>query len=94
MLEALGEHMPAGTRWTRPEGGMFIWVELPEGLSGDALFHQALAQKVAFVPGSAFFAREPQQRFLRLNYSNRTPEAIREGMARLGAVVREAQAQG
>lgn len=88
MLAALAEHLPEGTRWTRPEGGMFVWVELPEGLSADALFKPALEQKVAFVPGAPFFVRPPSQRFMRLNYSNRTPELIREGMARLGRVVR------
>jgi 2-aminoadipate transaminase len=92
MLEGLAAHLPEGTRWTVPEGGMFVWVELPEGLSGDALFQPALAEKVAFVPGSAFFARTPQPRFLRLNYSNRAPALIREGMERLGRVVKAAAA--
>jgi 2-aminoadipate transaminase len=67
---------------------MFVWVELPKGLSADTLFQAALAEKVAFVPGSPFFARDANPRFLRLNYSNRTPELIREGMARLGRVAR------
>nr|WP_228531009.1 MULTISPECIES: PLP-dependent aminotransferase family protein [Myxococcaceae] len=88
MLESLTEHMPAGSQWTAPAGGMFVWVEFPEGLSADKLFHAALAQKVAFVPGSPFFAGPSNGRFLRLNYSNRTPELIREGMARLGRVTR------
>ncbi|MCI0569757.1 MAG: PLP-dependent aminotransferase family protein [Myxococcaceae bacterium] len=87
MHEALREFMPEGTRWTRPDGGMFLWVELPEGFSARALFKEALAERVAFVPGDAFFVREPQDRFLRLNFSNRTPAFIREGMERLGRVV-------
>jgi 2-aminoadipate transaminase len=87
MLDALKLHMPAGTRWTTPEGGMFLWVELPAGLSGDALLPRAIEQKVAFVPGSPFFANNPRPEFLRLNYSNRPPDLITEGMRRLGAVI-------
>lgn len=89
MLTALERHMPEGTRWTRPDGGMFVWVELPHGLSGDTLLPKALQQRVAFVPGSAFFAEDPRPEFIRLNYSNRPPEVIDEGLRRLGAVMRE-----
>ena len=87
MLDALKIHMPAGTKWTTPEGGMFLWVELPQGLSGDALLPKAIEEKVAFVPGSPFFANNPRPEFIRLNYSNRPPELITEGMRRLGAVI-------
>ncbi|HZI11846.1 MAG TPA: PLP-dependent aminotransferase family protein [Myxococcus sp.] len=87
MLDALKLHMPAGTKWTVPEGGMFLWVELPQGLSGDLLLPKAIEQKVAFVPGSPFFANHPRAEFMRLNYSNRPPELITEGMRRLGAVI-------
>jgi 2-aminoadipate transaminase len=87
MLDALKVHMPAGTKWTTPEGGMFLWVELPAGLSGDALLPKAIEQKVAFVPGSPFFATNPRPEFMRLNYSNRPPDLITEGMRRLGAVI-------
>jgi len=93
MLSALEKHMPAGTRWTVPEGGMFIWVELPRGMSADALFPLALDKRVAFVPGSPFFASEPRSEFMRLNYSNRPPELIDEGMRRLGAVISASQQQ-
>ncbi|MEE4346142.1 MAG: PLP-dependent aminotransferase family protein, partial [Paracoccaceae bacterium] len=56
MLSALAQHMPAGVTWTRPEGGMFVWVTLPEGMDGAALLERSLAQeRVAFVPGAAFF---------------------------------------
>lgn len=88
MLSALERHMPEGTRWTQPDGGMFVWVELPRGLSGDTLLPKALQQRVAFVPGSAFFAANPRPEFIRLNYSNRPPETIDEGLRRLGAVLR------
>jgi 2-aminoadipate transaminase len=87
MLASLEKHMPAGTRWTQPDGGMFLWVELPRGMSADALFPLALDKRVAFVPGSPFFAAEPRVEFMRLNYSNRPPELIEEGMRRLGAVI-------
>jgi len=93
MLASLEKYMPAGTRWTRPEGGMFIWVELPRGMSADALFPLALDKRVAFVPGSPFFASEPRSEFMRLNYSNRPPELIDEGMRRLGAVISASQQQ-
>ncbi len=87
MLASLQVHMPAGTRWTRPQGGMFVWVELPDGVSADELLPVALQQKVAFVPGSPFFAERPRHETLRLNFSNRPPELIDVGMARLGRVV-------
>ena len=88
MLAALERHMPAGSRWTRPDGGLFVWAELPAGMSADAIFAAALKEKVAFVPGSAFYAHAPRCEMMRLNYSNRPPEMIEEGMARLGRVVR------
>ncbi len=89
MLDALDHHLPSGTRWTRPDGGLFIWAELPEGISADEIFADALREKVAFVPGSAFFAASPRREFMRLNYSNRPPALIEEGIARLGRVVRQ-----
>jgi 2-aminoadipate transaminase len=87
MLGSLERHMPAGTRWTQPDGGMFLWVELPRGMSADTLFPLALEKRVAFVPGAPFYASEPRSEFMRLNYSNRPPELIEEGMRRLGAVI-------
>ena len=88
MLGALERHMPAGTKWTRPDGGLFVWVELPRGLSADDVFAEALREKVAFVPGSAFYAGSPRRDMMRLNFSNRPAELIDEGIARLGRVVR------
>jgi 2-aminoadipate transaminase len=88
MLAALERHLPPGGRWTRPDGGMFIWAQLPASASADAIFDSALRERVAFVPGSSFFAEAPRHDFLRLNYSNRPPELIEEGIARLGRVVR------
>lgn len=87
MLHAIERHMPAGTRWTKPDGGLFIWAELPNGLRADDIFADALKEKVAFVPGSAFFPDAPRYETMRLNYSNRPSDMIEEGIARLGRVV-------
>jgi 2-aminoadipate transaminase len=87
MLGALERHLPQGTRWTRPDGGLFIWTQLPAGVSADDLFAEALRERVAFVPGSAFYAQAPRHDMLRLNYSNRPVDLIEEGIARLGRVV-------
>jgi 2-aminoadipate transaminase len=87
MLGALDRHLPAGTRWTTPDGGLFVWAELPHGLRADDIFADALREKVAFVPGSAFYPDAPHYETLRLNYSNRPADLIEEGIARLGRVV-------
>lgn len=92
MLESLERHMPVGTRWTRPEGGMFVWAELPRGMSAETLFPLALEKRVAFVPGAPFFASEPRHEFMRLNFSNRPPELLEEGMRRLGSVIKASSA--
>ena len=88
MIEALSEHMPDAVRWTHPQGGLFLWVTLPEQLNAMQLFREALKQKVAFVPGSSFFPCGGGDNTLRLNFSNATPERINEGVARLGLVVK------
>ncbi len=85
---ALRAEMPAGYRWTKPEGGMFLWVTGPEQLDALALLRRAIEQKVAFVPGRDFFPAAGGRNFLRLNYSNSTPERIREGVRRLAALCR------
>lgn len=87
MLAALSEHFPPGARWTEPRGGMFLWVTLPEPVNATDLLSDALAEKVAFVPGEAFHADGSGRNTLRLNFSNSTPERIHEGIARLGRVL-------
>ncbi|MCR6632888.1 MAG: PLP-dependent aminotransferase family protein [Magnetospirillum sp.] len=88
MVQALEEFMPEGVTFTRPGGGMFIWVELPEGFDGAALLARAIAEeRVAFVPGSAFYATQPKLNTLRLSFSATAPEKIREGIRRLGALI-------
>jgi 2-aminoadipate transaminase len=87
MLAAIERHFPYEARWTHPEGGLFIWVELPERINTEALFADAQAEGVAFVPGTSFFACKPRLNFMRLNFSNQTPEMIEEGIKRIGAIL-------
>jgi 2-aminoadipate transaminase len=89
MDSALQAEMPAGYRWTKPEGGMFLWVTGPVQLDGMALLQRAIERKVAFVPGRDFFPKDAGSNFLRLNYSNSTPERIREGVRRLARLCRD-----
>jgi DNA-binding transcriptional MocR family regulator len=84
MVAGLG-HMPEGTACTPPQGGFFLWMTLPEGMSADALFAPAKDAGVLFVKGSDCFA-SGGERTLRLSYSGVSPEEITEGMARLGQV--------
>ena len=89
MLRALEGAMPAGTRWSTPEGGMFLWLELPQGLRDDEVFRAAIERSVAVVPGSGFFVGPPQHGFLRLNFSNQSVANIEVGIARLGQTISE-----
>ncbi|AHC99397.1 PLP-dependent aminotransferase family protein [Leisingera methylohalidivorans] len=89
MLAALEEHMPEGVDWTRPEGGMFVWMTMPDGADGARLLARSLeTEKVAFVPGQAFFADDSGQNTMRLSFSNSNHAAIKEGIARLGRLLR------
>jgi 2-aminoadipate transaminase len=90
MQEALLQHLPAGCRWSMPVGGMFFWVTLPDGLDATALLPRAVEAGVAYVPGATFFASGPQQHTLRLSFVTVAPDAIRDGVARLGRVLKEA----
>ena len=85
---ALRADMPAGFSWTKPEGGMFLWVTGPQTLDTMELLQRAIVQKLAFVPGRDFFPAEAGKNYMRLNYSNSTPERIREGVRRLAALCR------
>lgn len=87
MLDALAEFFPAGTSWTRPQGGMFIWVRLPEHIDSMGLLEEAVAQNVAFVPGAPFYANDPASNTLRLSFVTVPPEKIREGVATLGRLI-------
>jgi 2-aminoadipate transaminase len=89
MLASLAAHLH-GCRWVAPTGGMFVWVQLPAGVNADTLLPEAIARKVAFVPGSAFFATDVRHDFIRLNFSNQPPASIELGMRRLGEVIASA----
>jgi len=89
MLEALEEFFPEGVTWTHPHGGMFLWARLPEGIDTEELLPKALEQKVAFVPGSAFFPNGGVHNTMRLNFSNASPQKIREGIQRLGRAIEQ-----
>ena len=86
MLAALERHCPPGIRWTRPQGGLFTWLTLPEGQDATKILAEALKEKVAFVPGAPFYPCGGGERCLRLNFSYCRPEVIEEGIARLGRV--------
>jgi 2-aminoadipate transaminase len=86
--EELRRQMPPGFSWTKPEGGMFLWVTGPEQLDALELLQRAITNKVAFVPGRDFFPSEGGKNYMRLNYSNSTPERIREGVRRLADLCR------
>lgn len=88
MLEALERHFPPGVRWTRPQGGLFLWVTLPAGIGSMPLLEEALQENVAFIPGAPFFADGGGSDSLRLNFSYCTPEKIEVGIARLGVLLR------
>lgn len=89
MLAALTREMPAGVTWTKPEGGMFVWLTLPQGMDGAKLLATSLqSERVAFVPGRAFFADGSNGNTLRLSFSCADEAAIDEGIKRLGRLIR------
>jgi len=89
MLEALAEHFPAAARWSRPTGGMTLWVELPEEIDTVELFHQAAARGVLFSPGIAFYPQGGGRSAMRLSFNRESEARIREGIARLGEMITE-----
>jgi 2-aminoadipate transaminase len=89
MLQAMEEFFPPGVQWTKPQGGLFLWVTLPPNMDSLEVLKKALDKKVAFVPGDSFFARGEVRNTMRLNFSNANPDRIREGIQRLGLVLME-----
>jgi 2-aminoadipate transaminase len=89
LLDSLEDLMPGGTTWTRPNGGLFVWATLPDGLDSKAMVPRAIAARVAYVPGTGFYADGTGQRFMRLNFSFPSPERIREGVRRLAGVMEQ-----
>ena len=88
MLEELEEHMPDGATWTRPAGGFFVWLTLPEGIDSQAMLPRGVDARVAFVPGAAFYADGGGARNVRLSYCFPTADRIRLGVQRFADVIR------
>ena len=88
MLQAFEDFMPEGTTWTRPQGGLFLWLTLPEGCNTLELFPIAIEEKVAYVPGASFYPKGGPSNTMRLNFSACNPETIRVGVERLSRMVK------
>ncbi|MEM4262455.1 MAG: PLP-dependent aminotransferase family protein, partial [Thermoplasmata archaeon] len=87
MLSALERYFPESARWTRPKGGMFLWVELQRNIDTKALFPKAIERKVAYVQGSCFFPDDSGKNTMRLNFTHPADEKIDEGIRRLGSLI-------
>ncbi len=91
MLAGLQRHMPSGVTWSKPDGGLFVWVTLPKDMDGAELLQRAVEkERIAFVPGGAFFADGSGANSLRLSFSLADEAKIEEGIARLGRLIRSA----
>ncbi|MBA3368136.1 MAG: PLP-dependent aminotransferase family protein [Geodermatophilaceae bacterium] len=86
-LDSLTALMPDGVTWTKPDGGFYVWLQLPKGLDAKVMQPRAIAARVAYVPGVGFYADGSGQRFLRLSYCYPVPDRIREGVRRLATVI-------
>lgn len=89
MLDSLTQLMPAGTTWTHPSGGFYVWVTLPEGLDSKVMQPRAITARVAYVPGIGFYADGQGRREMRLSYCFPEPDRIREGVRRLAGVIEQ-----
>lgn len=89
MIDALEDMMPASARWNVPDGGFYVWLTLPDGLDSKAMLPRAVTARVAYVPGTAFFADGYGAQCMRLSYCYPTPEKIREGVRRLVGVIED-----
>lgn len=88
MLDAMEEYFPTSVSWTRPQGGLFLWGTLPEGLNSSEVLKVAVEQKVAFVPGEPFYPLGGGENTMRINFSNASPDNILLGISRLGNVLK------
>lgn len=93
MVEALASHLPAGSTWTVPDGGLLLWVTLPEGVDAKEILREALAQGVSFNPGALFFIEPTRSPHMRLTFGGNPPETIREGIRILGEIADRACAR-
>ncbi|WP_321422180.1 PLP-dependent aminotransferase family protein [uncultured Methanobacterium sp.] len=89
MVHSIRKYFPEGVKHTSPQGGMFLWVTLPEGTSAMELFELAMEENVAFVPGETFYTENPEKNTMRLNFSNSSVEEIEEGIKRLGNAIKK-----
>lgn len=89
MMDAMEKYFPDTVKYTKPQGGMFLWATLPEGVSAMKLFPKALERKVAFVPGDPFYVDVENANTMRLNYTGNDPKTIEEGIRRLGELLKE-----
>jgi 2-aminoadipate transaminase len=88
MLAALARYFPSEAVWNRPEGGMAIWVRLPESISASQILMQAMEQRVSFSPGEFFYSCAPRPNTLRLSFTMASPSMIEEAVRRLGAIIK------
>ncbi len=89
MLDSIKEYFPPGIKWTIPKGGMFIWITLPKNIDTRLMFQKALAKKVAYVLGEAFYPEGGNYNSMRLNFSYSDDDSIREGIKRLAEVIKQ-----
>ncbi len=89
MLEALDEHFPEDSHWTKPEGGMFLWATVDHRIDTRKMFTRALANNVAYVMGGSFFPNGGGHNTMRLNFSYSQPDVLRKGIKRLGKVIKK-----
>jgi 2-aminoadipate transaminase len=89
MLQSLTKYMPKGVEWSKPEGGLFLWIKLPKKMSANELFPKAVETKVAYVVGSAFHCNGKGQNTMRINFSYSTEQQIDQGIQRLANMIRE-----
>ncbi|WP_328386232.1 PLP-dependent aminotransferase family protein [Streptomyces sp. NBC_00400] len=94
LVDGLSAALPAGSRWNRPAGGMFVWATLPEGYDATALLPEVVRHDVAYVPGAPFFAGPPDATAVRLSFVTHSPEEIREGLGRLKKALEGARRDG
>jgi len=88
-IECIERYFPDTIKFTRPKGGLFTWIELPEGVSAREILKKCLDRKIAFVPGGSFFPIERKENTLRINYTNMPEDRIQKGLQIMGEVVKE-----
>ena len=89
MFQAMEKFFPDGVNWIKTDGGIFLWVTLPEGMDATELFEKSIQAKVAYVPGSCYYAKGGGERSMRINFSACTEEEMEVGIQRLAEVIKE-----